>query len=60
MGTAANRRSIFERLAKDQADIVTEFALVDEHPAARAIGRVSREHADGIVCMTSHGRGRLR
>jgi nucleotide-binding universal stress UspA family protein len=59
-GDSCEPTEYFERLAKDQADIVTEFALVDEHPAARAIGRVSREHADGIVCMTSHGRGRLR
>jgi nucleotide-binding universal stress UspA family protein len=58
-GDAAQSTAYFEAISKRQADIVTEYALIDEHPAAQAIGRLSRERADGIVCMTTHGGGRL-
>jgi nucleotide-binding universal stress UspA family protein len=45
-----------EGIVKEAGVVGGESLLVDEHPASSAIARVSRDHPESIVCMTTHGR----
>ena len=40
--------------------VEVETIVIQDRPAAEAIGMVARSAPDRTVCMTSHGRGRLR
>lgn len=53
------RTAYLEDLAGAAPDVPTEIVSVDEHPSAHAIEYVLSESANQIVCMASHGRGRL-
>ncbi len=55
-----DRKVYLERIAKAQQDVATELALINEHPAAAAIGHVVADGPDRLLCMTTHGRGALR
>ena len=57
---SADRKGYLEDIAAQQNDIRTEVALIDEHPAARAIEHVVNDGPNRLVCMTSHGRGTFR
>jgi nucleotide-binding universal stress UspA family protein len=55
-----DRKAYLERIAQAQHDVATEVALINEHPAAAAIGHVVHDGPDRLLCMTTHGRGALR
>ncbi|HTK15162.1 MAG TPA: universal stress protein, partial [Acidimicrobiia bacterium] len=54
------KRSYLIRLAGQAGDVPTDVATVDVHPNAPAIEHLVSDDPDRIVCMTSHGRGRVR
>jgi nucleotide-binding universal stress UspA family protein len=56
---ARRRTEYLESFAAELGDVPTEVVSVDDHPNAPAIEHVLAAGADRIVCMTSHGRGRL-
>jgi nucleotide-binding universal stress UspA family protein len=47
-------------IASGIEDVPTSTRVVDHAPPARVIGDVCAEEPDRVVCMTSHGRGKLR
>ncbi len=57
---SGDRKAYLERVAQPQRDVPTEFAVINEHPAASAIGHVLQAGPDRLLCMTTHGRGAFR
>ena len=59
-GADRDRRTAYlEKVAGQVDGVPTETISIDEHPNAPAIRHIVSDHPDRIVCMTSHGRGRL-
>ncbi len=52
--------SYLEHLATGLGELASDTTVVWDRPAAEAIEAIAREGADRVVCMTTHGRGRLR
>jgi nucleotide-binding universal stress UspA family protein len=57
---ARDPSSYLERMASEQDAASTDVLLVQDRPAPQAIQVALEEDENRIVCMTSHGRGRLR
>ena len=53
-------RSYLEGIASTCTGLDVETVVIADRPAAEAILLVASETTDRIVCMTSHGRGRVR
>jgi nucleotide-binding universal stress UspA family protein len=57
---ARDPSSYLARMAGEQNAVPTDVLLIQDRPAPQAIDVALEEDEDRVVCMTSHGRGRLR
>ena len=53
-------RKYLDEVAGSIPDVEVETIVVHDRPAAEAIEVMATDHSGHTVCMTSHGRGRLR
>ena len=59
-GDVAGPRKYLEELVGTMPDLEVETVVVHDRPAAEAIDVMASDASGRTVCMTSHGRGRLR
>jgi nucleotide-binding universal stress UspA family protein len=53
-------RAYLDEVAPTYQDVDVSTIVIGDRPAASAIQLVATESAGRIVCMTTHGRGRIR
>ena len=59
-GDVTDPSDYLDRVAAGVPDVEVQTIVIQDRPAAEAIALVARSAPDRTVCMTSHGRGRLR